>query len=221
MRRDFPYSGPLRLALANLIGAVSDGGEALAVVATREDENVARRVAVLESAIARRKRVAFDYYSISRDETSSREVEPYALSLVDGVWYMSGRDVGREAVRQFRMSRVRGRVKLATRRESGDFDKPEGFESRSAGPRAPWQLGEPRETARIKFSGESLDSALRSYPEVVESDGDALVTRYSGERQLAGWTVSLGGEALSPPSFVGRVVEGLEKIAESHREGGP
>jgi proteasome accessory factor B len=74
LRRDFPYAGPLRLALANLIGAASAGTlqggyedeedrVTLAAVATRDDEGVVARVATLESAVSRRKRVRFDYYS--------------------------------------------------------------------------------------------------------------------------------------------------------------
>lgn len=215
LRRDFPYAGPLRMAIANLIGVASEGGEAFAAVATREDEDVARRVAVLERAISRRKRIVFDYFSISRDETSTREVEPRALSLVDGVWYMSGFDVNREGIRQFRMSRVRSLIKHATKKERGDFEMPDDSPRRS-GPRAPWQLEEPHETARIRVSGETLDAAMHEYPGVVERDGDDLVTKYSGERQLAGWTLSLGGEAVAPDSLAARVVEGLEKIADSH-----
>ncbi|MBA2376902.1 MAG: WYL domain-containing protein [Actinomycetota bacterium] len=218
LRRDFPYAGPLRLAIANMIGAVStEADEAFAAIATRHDENVARRVAVLERAISRRKRVRFDYFSISRDETSTREVEPHSLSLVDGVWYVSGWDTNREAVRQFRMSRVRGLIKNATRKERGDFEPPEDS-SRHSEPRAPWQLEEPEKTAHIKVSEETLDAAMHAYPGVVEKDGDDLVTGYSGERQLAGWTLSLGGEVVSPDSLKGRVIEGLEKIAEAHRD---
>lgn len=216
LRRDFPYAGPLRLAIANMIGAVSEESEAFAAIATREDENVARRVAVLEKAISRRKRVRFEYFSISRDETSTREVEPHSLSLVDGVWYMSGWDTNREDIRQFRMSRVRGLIKNATRRDSPDFDAPDTSDRRYAGPRAPWQLGEPDKTARIRVSGETLDAAMHAYPGVVYRDGDELATGYSGERQLAGWTLSLGGEVVSPDSLKERVVEGLEKIAATH-----
>jgi predicted DNA-binding transcriptional regulator YafY len=170
LRRDFPYAGPLRLALANLIGAASARARdaartdeedriTLAAVATRDDEAVAGRVALLESAVSRRKRVRFDYYSISRDETTPREVEPYALSLLDGSWYLTGRDAGREALRQFRLSRVRGGIVFATKRDSGDFEVPEDFERRLAGPRAPWQLGEPNQTARVRVAREAFDAA--------------------------------------------------------------
>lgn len=233
LRRDFPYAGPLRLALANLIGVASAGTRdaahadeddsiTLAAVATRDDEAVARRVALLEGAVSRRKRVRFDYYSISRDETSAREVEPYTLSLLDGSWYLSGRDVGREDLRQFRLSRIQSRITFATSRDNGDFEVPDDFERRLAGPRAPWQLGEPTRTARIKVSQHVFDAARASYGEAVslrEDDGSAvLVTRYSGERQLAGWILSLGedAEVLSPASLVDRTVEGLKRLVAAH-----
>ena len=237
LRRDFPYAGPLRLAVANLIGAASagseeevdrssgiDGAAFAAAVATSQDEDVSGRVGRLESAVARRKRVRFDYYSISRNETSSREVEPYALSLLDGIWYMTGWDTGREAVRQFRLSRVRSRIVFATKKEAGDFGVPENFERRFAGPRAPWQLGEPDGRARIRVSHEAFAAARRRFLWAVsldrfeESGYRVLSTPFSGERQLAGWILSLGEEALalSPPPLVGRATDGLERIVEAH-----
>ena len=233
LRRDFPYAGPLRLALANLIGAASagnlQGGQAdeaervsLAAVATRDDEAVAGRVAFLESAVSRRKRVRFDYYSISRDDTSRREVEPYTLSLLDGSWYLTGRDLGREDLRQFRLSRIQNRIVFVTKRDGGDFEVPETFERRLAGPRAPWQLGAPDQTACIRVPRHVFDAARASYGEAVslrEDDGSSvLVTQYSGERQLAGWVVSLGEDAeiLSPDSLVNRSVDGLGRLMAAH-----
>ncbi len=233
LRRDFPYAGPLRLALANLIGAASagtlqggyeDGDDrvTLAAVATRDDEAVAGRVALLESAVSRRKRVRFDYYSISRDETSTREVEPYTLSLLDGSWYLSGRDIGREDLRQFRLSRIQSRIVFVTKRDGADFEVPADFERRLAGPRAPWQLGEPDRTAYVRVPRHVFDAARASYGEAVslqeENGSTVLVTRYSGERQLAGWILSLGTEAevLSPDSLVDRTVAGLERLAAAH-----
>lgn len=232
-RRDFPYAGPLRLALANLIGDASaethgpgeEGKTAFAAVATRHDEAVARRVAVLESAVARRKRVRFDYYSISRDEISEREIEPHALSLLDGTWYVTGHDAVKENQRQFRLSRIRGSITFATKRESGDFEQLHDSARRFAGPRAPWQLGEPDKTARVRVSQEDLPTIKASYSAAVRTEdgeyGPVVVTPYSGERQLAGWILSLerDAKALAPGSLVERVREGLEKLVAAHGEG--
>ena len=92
LRRDFPYAGPLRLALANLIGAASagtlqggyedeEGSVTYAAVATRDDEAVAARVATLERSVSRCKRVRFDYYAISRDETLNAWCELFGQEL--------------------------------------------------------------------------------------------------------------------------------------------
>ena len=233
LRRDFPYSGPLRLAIANMIGAASagtlprasedeEGHATIAAVATRDDERVAARVATLERSVSRRKRVYFDYYSISRDETSRREVEPYTLSLLDGSWYLTGWDLGRQDLRQFRLSRIQNRIVFATNRQNGDFDVPKDFERRLAGPRAPWQLGEPAATARVRVTRRIFDAARATYGEAVslrDEDGSTvLVTEYSGERQLAGWVLSLGGDAevLSPDTLVDRTVDSLRRLVDAH-----
>jgi proteasome accessory factor C len=235
LRRDFPYAGPLRLAIANLIGAASAGDglrgaeqaadrATLAAVATSNDESVANRLATLETAVARRKRVRFDYYSISRDEASEREVEPYALSLLEGVWYVTGWDLRRDALRRFRLSRIQGRVTFATRHERGDYAIPEDFEPRSAGPSTPWQLGEPDKVALMRISDAASTVTRERYPWAVsierpdEGTQRLLRTRYSGERQLAGWVLSLGEEALalSPQPLVERVTEGLERLVAAH-----
>lgn len=233
LSRDFPYAGPLRLALANLVGSVSgeaeEEGEAFsAALSSMRDEELARRVGRLEEAVSRRKRVRFEYYSISADEIAEREIEPYALSLLEGTWYVTGWDRSREAVRQFRVSRIRGRIVFATRKDGGDFEVPPNFERRLAGPRAPWQLEEPHTTASIRVSEEAFWSARMAYKWAVsmgrtDEHGPVMVTWYSGERQLAGWVLSLGeeAEALSPGPLVDRTAEGLRRIKDSHAPEGP
>ncbi len=51
-----------------------------------------------------------------------------------------------------------------------------------------------------------------------DEHGMVFITRYSGERQLAGWVLSLGDDAgaLSPPSLVRRVEDGLKRLYEVH-----
>lgn len=228
LRHDFPYAGPLRLALANLVGSVSPEieGEAnafSAALSSVRDEELAGRVGRLEEAVSRRKRVRFEYYSISSGETSEREIEPCALSLLEGTWYVTGWDTGRTAVRQFRVSRIRGHIVFSTKKDAGDFEVPPDFQRSLAGPRAPWQLQEPHTTARVRISEEAFRSARTAYKWAVSMDppddhGLVMVTWYSGERQLAGWILSLGGEAeaLTPEPLVERTVEGLRRIRDDH-----
>lgn len=231
LRRDFPYLGPLKLAIANMIGAASEGDSAeraaaFAAVATRDDELVSSRLAVLDKSISRRKRVRFEYYAISSDETGEREIEPYALSLLSGVWYVTGLDVNREAVRQFRLSRVKGRITAATNRETDGFDIPFDFSRRILGPRAAWQLDKSDTPAYIRVSDETFRSARMRFGLNISlarwEDGErVLYTRYSGERQLAGWVLSLGEEAevLGPDTLRSRVEESLGRILVAHGGG--
>ena len=57
--------------------------------------------------------------------TSERErtVNPYALFQDDGAWYVVGHDLDAEDERTFRVSRIRGEIRFATRRER-DFRLP-------------------------------------------------------------------------------------------------
>ena len=85
------------------------------------------RLAKLEGAISKQRTVKFDYWSISRDVESERTLNPYALLPDNGVWYVVGHDLDRDDIRTFRVSRIRGEIKFATRRER-DFRIPADFD---------------------------------------------------------------------------------------------
>lgn len=224
--RSFPYSAPLHLALANLVGLVEGNGVSLAAAkSSRNDEAISKQVAVLDKAISNRKRVRFDYESTSGDEVSTCEIEPYILSLLDETWYVTGRSPEDGSVGQFKVSRIRSRIVNATKRDRGDFEMPDGFDRFFAGPQAPWQLGKTGEWAHIFIPRRRESSRrLRPYRFYAGTMGSyeglpTFMTRYSDKRALAGWTLSLGdgAKALAPEPVVEEVVAGLEKIAASHR----
>lgn len=224
--RGFPFSAPLHLALANLVGlAEGNGGSLASARSSREDEAISKRVADLEKAISRRKRVRFDYESTPGGETSACEIEPYILSLLDETWYVTGRSPKDGSVGQFKVSRIRSRVTNATDGGRGDFEMPDGYDRLFAGPKAPWQLGKTGEWAYFVIPRRGASSKrLRPYRFYAVSMGiyegyPALMTRFSDERALAGWILSLGdgARALAPEPVVDEVVTGLEKVAASHR----
>ena len=70
----------------------------------------------------------FGYWAIGRDEVSQRTLNPYALFSDNGVWYVVGKDLERDAMRTFRVSRIRGDITFATRRER-DFRFPDRLRS--------------------------------------------------------------------------------------------
>src|SRR5918911_2852041 len=131
----FAYAEPLRLALQNLALGRSAGALAAAPTGTavrvevRDPDytpELQGRLGKLEGAISKQRTVKFRYWSISRDEERERTVNPYALFQDRESWYIVGRDLEIDEERTFRVSRIRGDIRFATRRER-DFRVPSEF----------------------------------------------------------------------------------------------
>src|SRR6266567_4401732 len=107
----FAYAEPFRLALQNLTLGRPGFREAPTEIAER-----AGRLSKLETAISKQRTVKFEYWSIARDEQRERTIDPYALLPHEGSWYVVGRDHGSDAIRTFKLSRIRRDITFATRR---------------------------------------------------------------------------------------------------------
>jgi len=151
----FAYAEPLRLALQQVSwGRPSPLSEPdsppveVSVTASAGGRELSQRLSKIETAISRRKTIQFDYYTMERDEVSARKVNPYHLVYRAGQFYLIGYAHERDAVRVFRLSRIRGKVSYATKAEH-DFPAPEDFDRRDYASRADWQMGEVERTAKI------------------------------------------------------------------------
>jgi proteasome accessory factor C len=60
----------------------------------------------LREAISLERRVVLAYQGRGDDEPQRREIEPWALHLVDGVWYLQGFDLTAQDRRTFRLDRI-------------------------------------------------------------------------------------------------------------------
>ena len=139
----FAYAEPLRLALQNL--ALGRPGFRHAPTATAErvrvtapDYSPELAGAALE-ARGRDLEAAHDPVPVLRRPraTARRSAvsTPIALRLDEGVWYVIGHDLDRDATRTFRVARIRSDIRFATRRER-DFRLPADFDVESAPDRA-------------------------------------------------------------------------------------
>jgi proteasome accessory factor B len=85
-------------------------------------------------AVLHRIRVSFTYRDGAR-----RTLEPWGMTSAKGRWYVVGRDVGRDAPRMFKLSRILDRPKNASR--PGAYSVPEHLDlrslARSLNPREP------------------------------------------------------------------------------------
>ncbi len=220
----FAYAEPLRLALQNLALGRPGFTEAPSATASRVEvldpdysPETPGRLAKLENAISKQRTVRFDYWSISSDKESERTLNPYALINDNGLWYVVGHDLDREDIRTFRVSRIRGDIKFATRRER-DFRAPTDFDVELYRGRPPWQIGDTVGTARLEVRGDTAWWVRRAYGATGRLEDGVFVTEYSSIPQLASWVLRQNGRAvpLEPAELKRDVAAALRRVRERH-----
>jgi proteasome accessory factor C len=221
----FAYAEPLRLALQNLAlgrpGFSELPTETAVRVEVRDPDYTVEmpgRLAKLEGAISKQRTIKFPYYSISRDALSERSVNPLALLTDNGIWYVVGEDIDDKRRKKFRVSRIRGDIRFATRRER-DFRAPTDFDIDEYRGRPPWQIGDLAGEARIEVTGDTAWWVERSYGRTGHLDGDAFVTEYSSIPLLASWVLRQDGRAVpvEPPALRREVARALRAVQDAHR----
>lgn len=235
---EFAYAEPMRLALQQIswghpspLNAPEQNTVALAITGSAGGHDVSQRLAKIETAIFRRKTILFDYYTMERDETGTRRVDPYQLLYQGGQFYVVGRSHERNAIRVFRLSRIRGKVGYATKAEH-DFQRPATFDPRAYANRIDWQFGEAIGSAEIWIGRRiawQIERHFGRYGELRPSgdDGDRIfVTGYANARQLIAWVLGLGEHAriVGPPELAEELRERVRMLIAGHtgeRENAP
>ena len=225
---EFAYAEPLRLALQqiswgrpNPLGLPEQHTVALGITGSAGGHEVSARLAKIETAIFRRKTIVFDYYTMERDEVGARRVDPYQLLYQGGQFYLVGRSHERDAIRVFRLSRIRGKVGYATKAEH-DFQRPQDFDPRVYANRIQWQFGDPVGAAEIWISERiawQIERHFGRYGEMREAeDGRLFVTPYANARQLIAWVLGLAEHAriLGPPLLIDELRERLTLLSQRH-----
>ena len=198
----FAYSKPLRLALVSLMQGRPELLEDVAAPGLAVLPEASPGAAVLpklQAAIAERKRVVFRYYAIGRDEELERTVDPYGLQLVGDEWYLIGHCHLRDAVRTFRLSRIRSRITHATRAPH-DFSPPAGFDLAAYRDRPPWRLGAPAGEARIRVAADMawwVEAHYSRCGTLAPLDGGdvGFTTAFTSAQPLIAWVLGLGEHA--------------------------
>ncbi len=223
---EFAYAEPLRLALQQIswgrpspLRAPDQRGVALGLTGSAGGHELSLRLSKIETAIHRRKTITFDYYTMQRDALGGRKVDPYQLLYQGGQFYLVGHSHERNAIRVFRLSRIRGKVAYATKAEH-DFHRPESdaFDPRAYSNRIEWQLGDPVGTAEVWISNRIAWQVERHFGRYGEFDGELFRTEYATARLLIAWVLSLGENArlVGPPQLVEELAERVELLIERH-----
>jgi proteasome accessory factor C len=220
----FAYAEPLRLALQNL--ALGRGGfeerpteTALRVEVLDPDYSpeMSGRLGKLESAISKQRTVKFRYWSISTDKHAERTLNPYGLYPDRGSWYVVGLDLARKDLRTFKLSRIEGDIRFATRRER-DFRVPTDFDVDVFRGRPDWQIGDTVGEARIEMAPDTAWWVQRVFGERGRFEEDVFVTPYSSISALASWVLRQDGRAkpLEPEELRRTVAGALRQVRDAH-----
>jgi proteasome accessory factor BC len=233
----FAYAEPLRLALQQVAwghpNPVTEGERApveMAVTASAGGRDLAQRLSKIETAISRRKTIEFTYYTMERDDTEKRKVNPYHLVFRDGQFYLIGHSHERDAVRVFRLSRIQGKVGYASKAEH-DFPPPEDFDRRDYARRADWQLGDLVGTAKLflreriawlihRDFGDYGEFRPARKADKVSGKGLIFETPYASERELISWVLRWrnNAEVLEPKDLREEVEGRLSLLRDRHAD---
>jgi predicted DNA-binding transcriptional regulator YafY len=144
----------------------------------------------LADAIRRRRRVRISYRSFA-GEASRRELSPLGLVVHSGRWYLAAHDHGRDALRTFRVDRVR----RASVRDDAAVGPPEGFDAVAHVTTSIAQVRWPHEVEVLLDL--PVDEAVRRVPgtlaELVDEGGKTLLRmRVSSLEWMASVLAGLG-----------------------------
>ena len=226
---EFAYAEPLRLALQQItwgrpspFDSAAQRSVALGMSASAGGAELSARLAKIDTAIARRKRIEFEYFTMQSGEVADRRVDPYLLLFQGRQFYLVGHSHERNAVRVFRLSRIRGKVAYATKAEH-DFQRPPDFDPRQYASQIPWQLGDRLGTADVWVSDRiawHVERNFGPYGEMVDAEDSGRVFRtdYAIPRLLIAWALGYGEHAriAGPPELAAEARERLDAIVERH-----
>lgn len=172
----------------------------------------------LQEAIVTSTKVEMDYFSLSSGVTS-RVLQPYAMYVYQGFWYVMGYCELRNEVRQFKLSRIKELELLDEK-----FSKPEDF-----------SLSEYMENCvGIRYDKDSFEVKLKiDFPmsikvservwvknqEISFNEDDSIIfeAEMTGLDDITNWVLGMGSsvEVIEPQRLKARVKEEARKIVEN------
>jgi predicted DNA-binding transcriptional regulator YafY len=167
---------------------------------------------LIDEAIARRRQIEVDYYALETGDRAMRVLEPRAILLHGGRWYLVAWKPEKGEQHLYRLDRMSG-VRM-TDRTFGDHKGP---------PLERYELDHlyipsgQEQDVEVRFSALVADAVLRDWAEVAERNEDGTVTlraHVSGGHYLMSWVLGYGGEAeiVGPPSARAQLAERVAQL---------
>jgi proteasome accessory factor B len=228
----FPLAHDLEMALAKLDAAMAgadltgpDDDELARSIRYQhrrviQGTNPDRTLATLADAVVTRRVLRIQYRAVGAD-AAEREVEPYALFLRRGVWYLVGWCRLRDAIRVFDVHRMHGAAPVG---KPQAFAPPPDFDLARWRDAEPWELEvHPPVTVRLHLDRSVAGLANSRFPraQVVERPADGAVVidcTVTHNDALIGFLMSLWGRAriVSPADLVRAFHERVRGLVAAH-----
>jgi proteasome accessory factor B len=165
----------------------------------------------LREAIAARSTVSFSYHA------APRSLQPYALLLREGFWYVIGHDLGHDEVRTYRVDRIEGSIEQG---ERGAFERPADFDPRTVFPADPKELGDGGQSATVRIDSARATFAVRelgteSIVRQLPDGGVEVKVPCSNLDAFRSWLFGWGehAEVIAPADVRAGLVEWLRAMA--------
>jgi predicted DNA-binding transcriptional regulator YafY len=176
-------------------------------------------MARLRDCMAEGRRVSLRYQSFSRVATD-RKVDPYALSLRWGNWYLIGYCHLREELRTFRIDRIQDCTVL-----EGKFTLPKDFDAK-AYLEETMRWDNPYEV--VVRMEEEIAPRIREmagdWMRVEDNADGSVIVRFDADNLnwAAGWVLSWGSlaRAIAPPELIERVIGSARDVIAQYEENG-
>ena len=232
---EFAYAEPLRLALQQItwgrpspLRAPEQRSVALGITASAGGHELSARLAKVETAIFRNKTITFDYYTMERDETGPRRVDPTTCCSRAG---SSTCSATRTSARRSACSASRASAaRSPTRPRPSTTSAAPRTSTRAPTPAAPTGSSASRSASRKCSIRERIAWQVQRhfgrYGEIREAqegegEGDIVfATGYSSPRTIVAWVLGLGVNArlLGPEELADELHRRVELLWERHGE---
>lgn len=176
---------------------------------------------MLSDALLNAQEVSFSYRKPGDGKGADRVVQPYHLGCIGGVWYLIGKDLGRNSIRTFALARISSPKNLRRK-----FTRPKDFslESMMGDSFSAFEAKNPQQI-RILLDpfAAALTGERRWHPSqklVFRKDGSAELSLKVGlAPDLEAWILGLGAHAkvLAPTSLRNKIKATAQTIAAQYR----
>jgi predicted DNA-binding transcriptional regulator YafY len=171
----------------------------------------------LYASLSSRRPVAFHYSTSGGEEGERRRLEPYALLHRRGQWYVTGRDLDRDALRSFKLSRMSGPLEPL----EGTYEIPSSFDADAQLGDEAWERGPDQPSAvTVRFAPPLrwwAEQNLSEWPAGEGPDGSLDVQLQVGRVEaLVAWLIERGSdvEIVAPEGARAALLDHLSPFVE-------